>query len=119
MTSRIPDLGAREVIHVRLWKAIESIILSLHENAAVDTLVIDGAFPRALLSRGWAQSHIVRALRSPLHSLDSRLTTLIRSGRASALIFKPQYPYTTFVEEEQSRIRSLFQALTLYDMLRF
>lgn len=112
------DLGDQEAVHVELWRIIWNVILSLPNSVALDSLIIDGAFQKRLLGRGWAHSPIVKALRAPLHSLGCRLATFIDRGGAPALTLWPLPPATAYDEQEKKRIASLLGPLGDYGMLR-
>lgn len=112
------DLGDQEAVHVELWRNIGNIILSLPDPVTLDFIIIDGAFQKRLLGRGWAQSPIVMALRGPLNSLGCRLAALIDRGRAPAITLWPRPPATAYDEQEKKRIASLLGPLGDYSMLR-
>lgn len=114
------DLGDDQPdLIIDLWAILTNMIRSLPNHSILNTLVIDGAFPQTLLSRGWMQSPVIDALRRPLHNAAYHISHLLGSRRALAITLKPRSPNTVYTEPEQKRIASLLGTLDFDGVLLF
>ena len=70
------DLGDNKALHIYLVGELQHTILSLPENARLDSFVLEGLIPSRFRNRGWVHSPVINALRAPLHTLACRLSAL-------------------------------------------
>ncbi|KIP04009.1 hypothetical protein PHLGIDRAFT_37152 [Phlebiopsis gigantea 11061_1 CR5-6] len=118
------DLGDDSDAHVNSVRELQRIVFSLPENARLESLVLEGLFSSTILSRRWARSPVVKALRAPLHTLACHLVALNDRGARTPLVtVRPargtSHTRANYNQWEQKRIESLLSELDQQAMLRY
>ncbi|KIP04005.1 hypothetical protein PHLGIDRAFT_15480 [Phlebiopsis gigantea 11061_1 CR5-6] len=120
-------VGIDQSAVLAVWGGVLQTIRTLPESVVLTSIIIEGPFPWDLLRIGWSRSEIIKAVRKPLYCVDKRLVGLVDRGEMLRVVVVPLCARASsaglqgqpLLENEQIRIRDLFQALSAYDMLAF